>query len=32
MIKSPTEILEEEHRFIAKVVGAAGALADQLSN
>lgn len=30
MAKSPTEILEEEHRFIAKVVSASGLLADKL--
>jgi len=30
MAKSPTEILEEEHRFIAKVVSAAAVLADKL--
>jgi len=30
MTKSPTEMLEAEHRFIAKVVSAAGLLADKL--
>ena len=30
MTNSPTEMLEAEHRFIAKVVSAAGLLADKL--